>query len=47
MYDPKTNTLDLNKRKITDIKDNWRIILPKALPAKHETMIEVRNEAFR
>ena len=45
-YDPIRLELDLKKRKVTDLKDNSRIILPKPLRVTEEAKISIRGEAF-
>ena len=44
VYCPKTKTLDLGKRRVTDLKTNRRIMMPDPRPAKEEAVLMVRRE---
>ena len=46
VYDPEDNEFDMRRRKVTDIKHNSRVILPKARPPKEEAMYEVRRSEW-
>ena len=46
-YDPQNKSVNLNKRRVTDMRGNRKVTLPKALSAKSEALIEVRNESYR
>ena len=46
VYDPVKNSLDMRKRRTTDLKENAKIYLPKPLPVKEEAKIEVRRERY-
>ena len=46
VYDEETGHLDLSKLRVTDLKENKRVILPKALNATEEAKIEVRLDAL-
>ena len=44
IFDPIENVIDMRKLKVTDVKHNTKIYLPKALDAKSEAGIEVRRQ---
>ena len=46
-FDPQKMTVNLNKRRATDVRGNKKVTLPKALLAKAEAVLEVRNKAYR
>ena len=46
-FDPQKMSVNLNKKRATDVKGNKKVTLPKALSAKAEAIMEVRNEAYR
>ena len=43
-FDPLTKTYDDRRRRVTDLQECSRVTLPKPLPTKYETMIEMRRE---
>ena len=43
-YDYKNKSLDLRKRRVTDLKENSRVILPRPLSTTEEAFIAVRRE---
>ena len=45
-FDPRTLTLDLRKRKVTDTKENSRIYMPKPVSIREETNIHLREEIY-
>ena len=44
VYCPESKTVDLSKRKVTDIKINKRILLPDPRPAREEAILMVMRE---
>ena len=46
IFDPINKTLDLRKRRVTDLKENSRVYLPKPLPPQEEAKIEIRREQY-
>ena len=46
IFDPINKTLDMRKRRVTDLKENSRVTLPKPLPASDEAKINVRREKY-
>ena len=42
-YDPEEKTMDMRNKKVTDVKHNPKVYLPKALQPKDEAVIEVRR----
>ena len=47
VYDRDTDTVDLSKRRTTDLPNNSRIILPKPLPPLEEAKLNVRLDKLR
>ena len=47
IFDPINKTLDLRKRRVTDLKENSRVYLPKPLPPQEEAKIEIRREQYK
>ena len=45
-FDPNLKELNLNKRKVTDSKDNSMVHMPKPLPVDQESKISVRETTF-
>ena len=45
-FDPRTLTLDLRKRKVTDTRENSRIYMPKPVSIREETNIHLREEIY-
>ena len=45
-YDPSTNNLDLRKKRVTDLKENTKVHLPKPLPTHQEAITAVRREKW-
>ena len=43
-FDPVEKVFDDRKRRVTDLQEYSRITLPKPLPSKDETLIEMRRE---
>ena len=43
MYDCDTNTMRMQKRRCTDMKNNRRVTLPQARPAAEEALLETRK----
>ena len=46
IFDPIEKVIDMRKRRVTDMKENSRVILPKPLSAYEEAKIAVRRENF-
>ena len=46
VYDPGNKTLDLRKKRATDVKHNTRVHLPRALNTKVEAGIEIRRQEY-
>ena len=46
IFDPLEKVIDMRKRRVTDMKENSRVILPKPLTAHEEAKIAVRREHF-
>ena len=46
IFDPIEKTLDLRKRRVTDLKENSRVHLPRPLPAIEEAKIEIRRNKY-
>ena len=46
IFDPLTNTLNLAKKRVTDLKENSRIILPKAVDEKLENEMGIIRETI-
>ena len=48
IFDPINKSLDLRKRRVTDLKENSRVYLPKAkpLPSQEEAKIEIKREQY-
>ena len=46
VFDPETRTYDARKMKITNLRENTRITLPRPLKPIHEAMIEVRRKEY-
>lgn len=44
--DPINKTLNLCKRRVTDLKENSCVYLPKLLPLQEEAKIEIRREQY-
>ena len=42
-FDPQTKVYNDRKRRVTDLEECSRVTLPKPLPTKHETLIEMRR----
>ena len=45
-YDPENRVYDARKTRVTDLKENSRVTLPKPLNAKHEAEIELRRSLY-
>ena len=43
-YNPVENKIDLRRRRVTDLKENTRVYLPKPLPINEEAKIQIRRE---
>ena len=46
VLDPETRTYDARKMKVTNLRENTRITLPRPLKPIHEAMIEVRRKEY-
>ena len=46
VFDPETRTYDARKMKVTNLRENTRITLPRPLNPIHEAMIEVRRKEY-
>ena len=46
IFDPIEKIIDMRKKRVTDMKENSRIYLPKPLPAIEEAKIAIRRETF-
>ena len=46
VYDPEGKRINLAKQKATDVKHNAKVVLPKALKATDEAMIEVKRSEW-
>ena len=46
IFDPINKVLDLRKRRVTDLKENSKVYLPKPLPSYEEAKIEIRREQY-
>ena len=46
IFDPINKSLDLRKRRVTDLKENSKVYLPKPLPSKEEAKIEIRRDQY-
>ena len=44
MYCPETKTMDMTKRRVTDIKSNTRIMMPDPRGTKEEAIMMLRRE---
>ena len=47
VFDPEKKNFDYRKKRVTDLKENSRVCLPKPLPAIEEASIELRRENIR
>ena len=47
VYDRDTGVFNMTKLRVTDLPENRKVILPKALSAKNEAKLEVRNDTLR
>ena len=47
IFDPVGKVVNMNHRRVTDIKENTRVTLPKALNPSYEVKIEVRAGAYQ
>ena len=47
IFDPIRKTVNLGKRRVTDLKENTRVNLPKALSPSDEAKLDVRLEGYR
>ena len=45
-FDPIEKIIDMRKKRVTDMKENSRIYLPKPLPALEEAKIAIRRETY-
>ena len=45
-FDQDNSTIDMRKKRVSDLKSNSRVILPKPLDAKREAFIAVRKEQW-
>ena len=46
VFDPINKVIDMRKRRVTDLKENSRIYLPKPLSATEEAKIEIRRDKY-
>ena len=47
VYNSVANTLDMSKRRVIDLQENTRFLLPKALNPLEEAKIDLRVETYR
>ena len=47
VFDPEGKIFDYRKKRVTDLDENTRVILPKPLPPSEEASIEMRRENYR
>ena len=45
-YNPSGNNLDLRKKRVTDLKENSKVHLPKPLPTQQEAFVAIRREKW-
>ena len=46
VFNPIEMNFDLRKKRVTDLRENSRVILPKPLPINQEALISLRREMY-
>ena len=46
VFDPESKTFDASKRRVTDLDENTRVVLPKPANPTQEASIEIRRYIY-